>query len=236
MLKEAKNETEWGIVDAGKYLAETKLGVSPQQTNLAAHKDQWVRDHATTINVTARRHSIPPEVLAGIVHTETGGAPDSQDDLANIVRTATRQLPEGVRSKLGGKYAGPPNEISAGDVSIQLRNVAKLEGIDPNSLDMAARAKLIDRLQSDKAYALDMAARYVKDTSHQAYPGYQGGPLNDKQVMTLGYGYNMGYPHAGLDPNNPAPNGIGQGPTRSNYGPDLVRKLGRMRELLSRGK
>lgn len=231
MLSEAKDEGTWGVVDAGIYATQKAVNRSPRETNLAAHKDDWVRNHSTLINVTARRHGIPPEVLAGIAHTETGGMPDIGDNAMNYVRGVTNELPQFVKSTLGQRLAGPPENISAGDTSIQLRNAAKLDGIDPTTLDRAGRAKLISRLQDDKAYALDVTARYVKDSLVQAYPGYQGGPLSDKQVMAAGYAYNLGYPHSGVDPQNPNPVKVGN----SSYGPDLARKLGRMRELLGRG-
>ncbi|MBI2240140.1 MAG: hypothetical protein HYU59_04965 [Magnetospirillum gryphiswaldense] len=233
LLKEAQSEGEWGLADGGQYWLEKKLGTPPRETNLAAYKDDWVRDHATTIKVTARRHGIPPEVLAGIVHTETGGMPDVMDDIGNVVRSGSSKLPDAVRSQIDQRLVRDPSNISAGDVSIQLRHVARLEGLDPDKMTMTDRANLIDRLQSDKAYALDMAARYAKETLQQAYPGYKGGPLNDRQVMTLGYGYNMGYPNAAIDPENPNPVGIDlKGGKKSSYGPDLQRKLQRMRELL----
>jgi len=110
-----------------------------------------------------------------------------------------------------------------------MRNVAKLEGRNPNDLNVLDRGAMINRLQNDRPYAIDMAARHVREEIlNKAYPGYDGEGLADEQVRTIGYGYNLGYPHRGLDPDNPDPKRIGN----SSYGPDLLGKLGRMRDLL----
>lgn len=230
VIEEAAKITKWGPGDwVGYEFQKHILDTPPRERNLAVFKNNFVKNNATTIKVMARKNGIPPEVLAGILHTEAGGDPDIVDNVINPVRTAAHALPEEALAIVGRQIAGPPNEISAGAPSIQLRNVAKLEGRNPDDLDVLDRGETINRLQNDRPYAVDMAARHIREEIlDKAYPGYGGDVLTDEQVRTIGYGYNLGYPHRGLDPQHPDLKRIGN----SSYGPDLLRKLDRMRELL----
>jgi hypothetical protein len=214
MRKEAAKPHEWDTTAAAKYWEQKHLwNVPPNERNLAAYKELWVKDHATTIKVIARKHDIPPEVLAGIAHTEVGGDPDIQDSIAHAIRT-------------GVPGTSSPDETSFGDVQIQLRRAAETLGMDPSKMGYSDRERLIQHL-SDKTTNLDIVAKHIKDGMRDNFE-YKGGAMTDAQIMQAGYGYNLRYNHEGIDRTSPAPDRIGN----SSYGPDLLKKQRRMRQLL----
>ncbi len=120
-----------------------------------------------------------------------------------------------------------PKRTSFGDVSIQILHVARMEGKDPT--DPAVRRAIIKDLENE-AYNLDVVARHLKDILTMAHPDHAGGTLSERQIELLGDAFNLGYPHRLLGPGKTmTPE---QREKTSNYGPDLVKKLGRMRDLL----
>ncbi|MBF0135297.1 MAG: hypothetical protein HQL65_03595 [Magnetococcales bacterium] len=218
------------------------LGYHPdgaQDTHLRNAKDAWIRGHKNTINITARRYGIPPEVLAGIAFSEVGGDPDWIDNVAYPVRKVVHGFlePETIKNfpDWMDKIKKTPLETSAGDVSIQIRRVAEVEGLD--AYDPKIQAEILDRLQKSKAYNLDVSARHVRDFFVKMYPDHQGGDWNEEQVKRMGYYYNKG-PHDTIK--NPKKTAadldtefIGGGKT--SYGRDLWRKIPYMKKLLDPG-
>ncbi len=83
---------------------------------------------------------------------------------------------------------------------------------------------------SANAYNIDVVARFVRGLLSERYPDYRGGPLNERQIEFVGDAFNLGYPHRLLGPGKTmTPE---QREKTTNYGPDLVKKLGRMLDLL----
>ncbi len=205
----------WGVDDFAIMQMENAFGVNPSESRLRRHKDGWISDKKNSIKRAAEKYGLPPEMLAGITWSEVGGEPDSADKFKHLVL----QLP-------GFK---PSNQLSAGDVSIQLRHVAKMEGLDPDNLTFTQERQLINRLQNED-YNLEMVARHLAEMRDNVFPEQREQPLTDDQIKRLGYMYNMGEHHPLLQPdkdlNEADKSGI------SNYGFDLMRKLERMRMLL----
>ena len=234
LVKEAGKEHDWGVGDASLWMSNkllhgyTGLGSPPSESRLRSFKDQWVKDNANTIKLLARRHGIPADVLAGIASTEVGGDVEVFDDLALLGRTAVRVMPEDMANKL--PFAGKrPGDTSAGDVSIQIRHLAKMRGKDPEHLGANERLRLLQDLKSEP-YNLDVVARHARDVLEKRYPGFGKHPMTQDQVEWLGYAYNLGHHHSALEPGKD----ISEISKRniSNYGKDLVKKQSRMRKLL----
>ncbi len=205
----------WGFSDAIRMKGENYLGIDPAETHLRHYKDGWVSDKKDSIRQVAEKYNLPPEMLAGISWTELGGDPDIFDNWAHLAY----QLP-------GTK---PSNRVSAGDVSIQLRHVAEMEGLDPNNLTFGQERQLINRLQNED-YNLEMVARHLAKMRDNVFPEQREQPLTDDQIKRLGYMYNMGEHHPLLQPEKDLTEADKSG--ISNHGLDLMRKLERMRSLL----
>lgn len=84
----------WGGRDLARWKAPPELG--GDRRHLLDYKDQWIRDHATSIKVAARMNGLPPLLLAGTAWSELGGDPTWADDLAHQVRTGKRWADENI--------------------------------------------------------------------------------------------------------------------------------------------
>lgn len=182
-------------------------------------KDGWVTDQAATIRVVARKYGLDPAILAGVAWMEAGGMPDVMDRLAVEGR---KRLP----------FLSPPYMTSGGDVSIQLRHVARQTGRDPEVMSDAQLDALLRRLEGSEAWNLDMVGQHLAGLRDRGWPDQGGRPLSDDQIVRLGFMYNVGYNPEYVDPstdlNDPRYR------KRSDYGFDLVAKIGRMKGLLDK--
>ncbi|MEO5370832.1 MAG: hypothetical protein H7833_12255 [Magnetococcus sp. DMHC-1] len=222
--------TQKGSEDYYKRMADTHLRQA---------KDAWIKDHKTTINITARRHGIPPEVLAGIAFSEVGGDPDWFDDAAYPVRKAVHNVlsPEtinGLPEKLK-KYLKHPAETSLGNVSIQMKRVAEDKGLNVN--DPEIQKNILNMIQKSEAHNLDAVARHVSIFFNEMYQNHQGSEWNEEQVKRIGYFYNKGKNKTIINRQATAADldneFIGGGKT--SYGRDLWRKIPYMKKLLNTG-
>lgn len=158
---------------------------------------------------------LPPELLAGIAWTEAGGDPEAVDVYMHHIRS------------LG--IGGAPGLTSVGDVQIQIRHVAGYLGLDPDNLTWGDRMGLI-RFVENARNNLYVVTRYISLALKQTMPDYKLADIGDKEIIMIGYMYNLGFPHPLIGPDKDlseiSKNGI------SNYGPDLLKKMPRMRRLL----
>jgi hypothetical protein len=214
-LRAEGDDHEWEAGDFIKMLKDNIMGVDPTQTHLRQYKDEWVKDKKDTIKKMAGKYNLPPEMLAGLAWSELGGEPDSLDKIWNL---GLQVIP----------YK-PSNQVSAGDVSIQLRHVAKMEGLDPEKLTFQQEQQLIRRLQNED-YNLEVVARHIADMRDTTFPNLKGKVLNKDQIKRLGYMYNMGKDHPMLQPGKDLSEADQS--TISNHGLDLMRKIERMRALI----
>lgn len=188
LLAESKlPNNDWGGMDVAKWKAPEWLGGDPN--HLRDYKDQWIRDHATSIELQARANDLPPELLAGTAWNEVGGDPVWIDDIAHDVRSfdhmADPYLPT---------VTNDPSLTSAGDVSIQLRRAAESLGMDPNNLSYSDRLAIMNLLKNDQAN-LQIVGDHLRDLANIDYAGK---PIDDEAMRVIGARYNRG-PDLSLD-------------------------------------
>lgn len=160
-------------------------------------------------------------MLAGIAWSEVGGQPDIGDNLALAA------------SRLGLRKT-PGNKTSTGDVSIQLRHVAKMEGLDPDHLTWKQENEIFRKLQ-DENYNLEVVARHIAEMRDKVYPDKKGQSLDNEQIKRLGYMYNMEAGHPAVQRDKDLTNAKDipyAGRNTSSYGYDLIKKLEKMKGLL----
>ncbi len=83
-------DKDWGGWDVLQWKAPESLG--GDGGHLRDYKDQWIRDHATSIAVSARMNDLPPLLVAGTAWREVGGDPGWADPLAHEVRSGARWI------------------------------------------------------------------------------------------------------------------------------------------------
>ncbi|MCX4026932.1 PAAR domain-containing protein [Endozoicomonas sp. SM1973] len=224
LIKESKQpDHDWDNLDYlghafVKALRAVGLGGDPAQSNLAQFKNTWVKDNKTGITLSARRHNIMPEVIAGIAWSEAGG----DAGLLNIVGHEVRSMTEWL------EITRAPEKTSFGDVEIQIRRVAETGGVD-KKLTYCNRVDVINLLKNEQVN-IAVVTKYLADMLSQIYPGYTKSDFDRYKIELSGYLYNMGYPHKLLGRN--ANLDIIRQRGISNYGHDLYRKIDKMRELL----
>ncbi|WP_163832321.1 PAAR domain-containing protein [Spartinivicinus ruber] len=224
LIKESKQpDHDWDNLDYlghafVKAMRAVGLGGDPAQSNLAQFKNSWVKDNKTGITLSARRHNIMPEVIAGIAWSEVGG----DAGLLNIVGHEVRSMTEWL------EITRAPEKTSFGDVEIQIRRVAETARVD-KKLTYCNRVDVIKLLNNEQVN-IAVVTKYLADMLSQIYPSYTKNDFDRYKIELSGYLYNMGYPHKLLGPNVNLDiirqRGI------SNYGHDLYRKIDKMRELL----
>ena len=220
----AAGDHDWGVLDAVGY----KLGnswrnlrrafgaeVDYSTSSLAQFKDSWVTDNKAAIIEVSCWFDLPPEILGGIAWTEAGGDPESFDSIAHSIRS------------LG--IGGAPGLTSVGDVQIQIRHVAGYLGLDPDNLTWGERRGLIKFVEKARNN-LYVVARYISHSLKQVKPGYKLADIGDQEIIMIGYMYNLGFPHPLIGPDKDLSE-IGKKGI-SNYGPDLLKKMPKMRGLL----
>ena len=241
--EEAKRSHEWGWWAAAwrGSVEKALMGagwLDGGRTSLAQYKDRWVKDHRTSIRVLAREYRIPPEVLAGIAWIEVGGDPDDLDALKHVGATLDH-VGDGVLFGLDVKDFTPrPEMVSFGDVQIQLRNVARLAGVE-GPPDFWQRREII-KLLKDEQYNLGVVAKFVADGLDARYPNRTAETFSREMTLYAGYGYNAGFPAVdGAIRDRTGDGGSAldaleslQSGWRSREGHDLDRHLPRMRDLL----
>lgn len=157
-------------------------------TTLAAYKDDWINNHATSIRVIARKHDLPPDVLAFIAWRELGGDPDNLDDLVFAYRKTVGQLP--YTEWLPGM--GPAEDTSAGDVSIQLGRVAEQRANRASDMSLGAGLQMTNGLQDDHLSNLESVARYVAEIRNTFWPDQSASAMSDDVRMRLAIAYRYG--------------------------------------------
>lgn len=230
------DDHSWGNVDATKHYfvklyrsLKKSVGMKPDyaSSSLAQYKDSWVTDNKTTIILLSRIHELPPEILAGIAWTEAGGDAPIKDNLGFHLRAFDH---------MADPYLEPitithkSSRTSFGDIEIQLRNVATVQGMDTTKELPYSKQKELIKLLENEQFNLVVVIKYLSAMLKQIYPNYCVDDIDDYKFMLSGYLYNMGYPHKllGKDVNLAVPGMKGI----SNYGHDLIKKKDKMRKLL----
>lgn len=242
MLWEAAQEHNWDLGDAiYRYSVDEfdlfRNQIDHSETTLRHAKDRWVRENATTIQVTARKYGLPPELLAGIAWSEIGGEPKSSDMIGAIGKGLLGEISAMVQaldklplmpdlSSIAARLDQNPNTVSIGDVQIQARHIARYFGIDPQTVGARDVIRMSTKLEENRALNLDITAWHLDELRKHAFPESSGRMLTRHQIRVLGDFWNAGL-KAG-----PYSEEEYVSPPATNFGTDLVKKLVSLQQLL----
>ncbi|MCE7026535.1 hypothetical protein [Jiella avicenniae] len=208
------NFRKWSVRDLAKWkLAPSVLGGGKDY--LFAFKDEWVRYNRAGILAAAKRHDLPPELVAGVAWIEVAGDPTFIDRLAFEVRTVVSRAGETIDGSLG--VSKPPEKTSFGSVSMQLEVAAETIGAKARDMDTKSLRQLGACLEHD-GINVDLAARHLSALAD--HDGFAR-PLTVEDARVVATRYNRG-----------------KEPTRAeitknaSYGDAVVRRYARMRLLL----
>lgn len=185
LKKESSRSHEWGFSQAAKRKTLQRW-ISPGETDLRRYKDQWIKDHATSLKILGRYYRMPAEFLAAVAWQEVGGDPDANDRLKVWVLT----LP-GVRT-VGELAHKRPEKISYGDTSIHLGHIAEMMGIKNRPIE-SKELRLIAHAMEDEQIALGLSAAHIGEALDQRYPNRRATRFSPEMAAFLGLGYNAGY-------------------------------------------
>ncbi len=220
---------KWTVLDASiwKLVPDSKGGGDEY---LFRYKDGWISHNKADIKAVAEANNIPIDLLAGVAWAEVGGMPDVVDAVAYPIRSFDWSGPNWMDKKM--TITKDPDLTSVGSVSIQLRNVGALMGIDLDKLNYAQKAELIKHVEVD-AYNLEVVAKYLVQLIKHDYPNISSASLTDEQIAVAASRYNRGTARKLSDFVNSikAPPGT---PIRSysSYGRTLLRHRERVSKLL----
>ena len=193
LLKESGYSTrDWGITDVVKWKTPELIGGDPK--HLQKYKDQWVKDHKTTIKVVSRINGLPPELLAGVAWIEAGGDPVMIDDVAYNVRSFDH---------LADPYLEPltvtkkPELTSFGDVSIQIRRAAETLGMNSSNLTSQQQDLIMDMLKNDQTN-LGIVGKHLSELKNIDFSEKGITEIGDEEIRVIGARYNRG-PDLSLD-------------------------------------
>jgi hypothetical protein len=211
------NAPTWGVMDLlrWKVVPERLGGGIPY---IQRFKDLWVRHNKVTISDAARRHSLPPELLAGVCWIEVAGDPSFIDRVAFEVRAFDWSGPNWVDQHMTA--TNNPAKTSFGAVSMQLRTAAQTLGMNVSQMSEAELRSLARSLQTD-VYNIEVAARHLRQLA--VHDGFQAilPNLSMDEVRVIGARYNRGM---GLT--------LEQIKTNTSYGDFIVRIWTRLQGLL----
>ena len=179
---------KWTVADAAmwKLWSESKGGGN---TYLFLYKDGWIVHNKSAIKAAANSSQIPVDLLAGVAWAEVGGMPDIIDSIAYPVRSFDWSGPDWVDNNL--TVTKNPYQTSVGSVSIQLRNVAKIMGVNLNKLTYMQQLELIKYMEND-ASNLEIVAKYLLQLIKYDFPNGSTIVLNDMQMIVVASRYNRG--------------------------------------------
>ena len=214
------------IYGVGLALESIGLPLGTMGTNfLHRHKDVFIGTKRNLIIKVALENDIPPELLAGILWSESGGDPRVWDGGAYIARRE-------------GWISGDPRKTSVGEGSIQARNAEHIIRKDPKlrgSLGIESVPTnfdynlLVQCLNYDNynikvvgAWVGDLAKNYKAKYSEEKFDEEKDGPyypLTKESIRWIGKWYNAGERK-------------GKGYKDADYGDALLRKWPRFSYLM----
>jgi hypothetical protein len=156
---------KWTVVDAAMKLWPESVGGG--NAYLFSYKDGWISHNKTAIKEAAKSNQIPVDLLAGVAWAEVGGMPDVVDSIAYPIRSYDWSGPDWVDKNL--TVTKNPHQTSIGSVSIQLRNVAEILGINLDKLTYKQQLELIKSMETD-ATNLDIVAKYLLQLIKYDFP------------------------------------------------------------------
>ncbi len=179
---------KWTVADAAmwKLWPESKGGGNAY---LFLYKDGWITHNKSAINEATNSNQIPVDLLAGVAWAEVGGMPDIVDSIAYPVRSFDWSGPEWVDNNL--TVTKNPYQTSVGSVSIQIRNVAKIMGVNLDKMTYTQQLELIKYMEND-ASNLNIVAKHLLRLIRYDFPNGSTSMLNDMQIVVVASRYNRG--------------------------------------------
>lgn len=163
---------------------------------LKEYKDGWIVYNRARIGAAAQIKKIPALLLACVAHAEVGGKPDASKRPAFLMRSF-----DWMGSPKSNKKAvlKPPEQISFGAVSIQLRDAAHELGWNAEAMSFKNQLNLMHCLEID-AFNTNVVAKHLHSLIF-----YNFSDINDTQVLTdeqfiiVGARYIRGIEHSRKD-------------------------------------
>ena len=221
---------KWTVADAAmwKLWPET---IGGGNKHLFLYKDGWITHNKSAIKEAANSNQIPVDLLAGIAWAEVGGMPDIVDSIAYPIRSFDWSGPDIIDNNL--TITKNPYQTSVGSVSIQLRNVAKIMGINLDKLTYPQQLELIKYMENDAAN-LEIVAKHLLQLIRYDFPNGSTNNLNDMQMIVVASRYNRGTARELSDIIRSISAPVSDTKTRaySSYGRTLLRHREHVRSLL----
>lgn len=177
-----KNFPRWDMVD---YTISKWERIGEQywgKSYLFLYKDSFIKFHKESIITYAHEAKIPVLLLADVAWQEAGGKPDNLKPQVLLYR----QFIDSFRSN--NDYS---NSVSVGIVSMQIRVVAELLGINPRVLSNRQQLQISRCLLSDD-FNLKMVSLHLRDLIKFDYPDINTELLSDENLILVGARYNRG--------------------------------------------